>query len=50
MHQAGLFYVQEMAAGMATQVLDLQGGDIVVDICSAPGGKSIQLADTLQPL
>lgn len=50
MHQAGLFYVQEMAAGMSAQVLDVNSGDVVLDMCSAPGGKSIQLADRLQLL
>ena len=48
MHQAGLFYVQEMAAGLPAQVLDVQLGDIVLDMCAAPGGKSIQLADRLK--
>lgn len=47
MHQAGMFYVQEMAAGLPAQVLGVKMGEIVLDMCAAPGGKSIQLADFL---
>ncbi|MDR2415254.1 MAG: RsmB/NOP family class I SAM-dependent RNA methyltransferase [Candidatus Peribacteria bacterium] len=50
LHQEGYFYVQEMAAGLAAQMLQLQPGDIVLDLCAAPGGKSIQLADKLLSL
>jgi 16S rRNA C967 or C1407 C5-methylase (RsmB/RsmF family) len=46
-HQEGYFYVQEMAAGLAAQVLDVQAGDVVLDMCAAPGGKSVQLGDRL---
>lgn len=51
LHQEGKFYVQEMAAGMAAQVLYASDGksqprgQLVLDLCAAPGGKSIQLAD-----
>ncbi|MDR0282109.1 MAG: hypothetical protein LBI53_01995 [Candidatus Peribacteria bacterium] len=47
LHQQGAFYVQEMAAGLPAQILNIQPGEIVLDICAAPGGKSIQLADKL---
>jgi 16S rRNA C967 or C1407 C5-methylase (RsmB/RsmF family) len=47
LHQAGYFYVQEMAAGLPAQILNIQPNTIVLDLCAAPGGKSIQLADKL---
>jgi 16S rRNA C967 or C1407 C5-methylase (RsmB/RsmF family) len=46
-HQEGYFYVQEMAAGLVAQVLEVQASDVVLDMCAAPGGKSVQLGDRL---
>ncbi len=50
LHQAGFFYVQEMAAGLSAQVLSPEKGDLVLDLCAAPWGKTIQLADQLLEL
>ncbi len=36
LHQAGFFYVQEMAAGLSAQVLSPEKGDLVLDLCAAP--------------
>ena len=46
-HLAGLFYMQEPSASSAVEVLDVQEGDWVLDMCSAPGGKSTQIAAKL---
>lgn len=46
-HLAGLFYMQEPSASSAVEVLDVQAGDWVLDMCAAPGGKSTQLAAKL---
>jgi 16S rRNA (cytosine967-C5)-methyltransferase len=40
----GLFYVQDPAAQAAAAFLDPKSGDTVVDMCAAPGGKSIACA------
>ncbi len=47
LHQAWLIYVQEMAASLSMQVLWIQEGDVVLDMCAAPWWKSIQIADRL---
>lgn len=47
-HLAGLFYMQEPSAASAVEILDVQRGDWVLDLCAAPGGKSTQIAGKLQ--
>ena len=49
LHQAWLVYVQEMAASLSVQMLEIQKWDYVLDMCAAPWGKSVQIADSLQP-
>jgi len=40
----GAFYVEDEAAQLVPPLLDPQPGDIVLDACAAPGGKSTHLA------
>jgi len=47
LHQAGLIYVQEMAASLSVQMLGVKEWDYVLDMCAAPWGKSVQIADKL---
>ncbi len=47
-HHAGLFYSQEPSAMCAVPLLDVQKGERVLDLCSAPGGKATQIATYLQ--
>ena len=47
-HEMGLYYLQEPSAMSAVQALDVQKGDMVLDLCAAPGGKSTQIASHLQ--
>jgi 16S rRNA C967 or C1407 C5-methylase (RsmB/RsmF family) len=47
LHQAGLIYVQEMAASLSVQMFGVEEWDYVLDMCAAPWGKSIQIADRL---
>lgn len=47
LHDAGAFYIQEPSAMAAAAALDVQPDDMVLDLCAAPGGKSIQLANRL---
>jgi 16S rRNA (cytosine967-C5)-methyltransferase len=43
----GAFYVEDEAAQLIPPLLDPQPGDIVLDTCAAPGGKSTHLANLM---
>ncbi len=47
LHEAGAYYIQEPSAMSAAELLDVEEGDIVCDLCAAPGGKSTQIAAKL---
>ena len=42
-HEAGAFYLQEPAAMLPAEVMDARPGEILLDLCAAPGGKSTQM-------
>lgn len=42
----GAWWVQDAAAAIPAHVLNAQPGERVVDLCAAPGGKTMQLATT----
>lgn len=46
-YYAGLYYIQEPSAMTPANVLPIEAGDRVLDICAAPGGKSTELAARL---
>ena len=46
-HHAGMFYVQDPGAMATVTALEVQRGWKVLDTCSAPGGKSSQLASLI---
>ena len=41
-HALGCFYLQEPSAMVPAFLLNAQEGDVVLDLCAAPGGKSVQ--------
>ncbi|MBE6798770.1 MAG: hypothetical protein E7525_03195 [Ruminococcaceae bacterium] len=47
LHHAGAFYMQEPSATAVVEALGVDEGDIVLDLCAAPGGKSTQAASKL---
>ncbi len=47
LHHAGAFYMQEPSATSAVEMLGVQRGDYVLDLCAAPGGKSTQIGAKL---
>lgn len=44
----GLFYVQDFSSMMVAHVADIKKDDVVIDVCAAPGGKSLHAAELLQ--
>ena len=46
-HEAGVYYIQEPSAMTPANVLPIDEGDVVFDMCAAPGGKSTELAAKL---
>ncbi|MEO1107075.1 MAG: transcription antitermination factor NusB [Pseudomonadota bacterium] len=43
-YQAGAWWVQDAAAALPVRVLAPKPGEKVLDLCAAPGGKTLQLA------
>lgn len=46
--EKGLCAVQDIAAGFAPWIIDPQPGESLIDLCAAPGTKTIFLADMMQ--
>ncbi|SHJ59580.1 16S rRNA (cytosine(967)-C(5))-methyltransferase RsmB [Hespellia stercorisuis] len=44
----GDFTVQDVSSMLVTEIADPQKGARVIDVCAAPGGKSIHMADRLE--
>ncbi|AXT35502.1 methyltransferase domain-containing protein [Phaeobacter sp. LSS9] len=44
--EAGDWWVQDAAAALPAQLLAAQPGESVLDLCAAPGGKTMQIAAT----
>ena len=44
LHEAGAYYIQEPSAMSVVSLLDPQPGELVCDLCAAPGGKRITLS------
>jgi 16S rRNA (cytosine967-C5)-methyltransferase len=40
----GSWWVQDAAAAVPARLLDVKAGEAVLDLCAAPGGKTLQLA------
>lgn len=47
-HEAGVYYIQDASAMLPAEMLNPVPGDIVLDLCAAPGGKSTQLGMKLK--
>jgi len=47
-HSAGLYYLQEPSAMVPTVALDPQPGELVLDLCAAPGGKTTQILSLMK--
>jgi len=47
-YRDGVFYIQDMASCLAVEAADPQPGMTVLDICAAPGAKTIHLAQLME--
>ncbi|MDH5760518.1 MAG: RsmB/NOP family class I SAM-dependent RNA methyltransferase [Gemmatimonadota bacterium] len=47
-HWMGLFYVQQASTGVAAPALAPLPGERVLDLCSAPGGKTTHMAELME--
>lgn len=47
-HWLGLVYVQQASTGIAAPALDPRPGERVLDLCSAPGGKTLHMAELME--
>lgn len=47
-YHAGVIYPQEPSAMLPAQVLGAVPGDVVIDLCAAPGGKACRIAEDLK--
>ena len=48
LYHAGVFYPQEPSAMLPAQVLSAKPGEIVLDMCAAPGGKACRIGEDLK--
>lgn len=47
-HEAGVYYIQEPSAMAVVELLDPKPGDMVLDLCAAPGGKTTHIASRMK--
>ena len=46
--QKGAFHVQDISSMLVAHLANPQEGDTVIDVCAAPGGKSLHMAELLR--
>jgi 16S rRNA (cytosine967-C5)-methyltransferase len=44
----GLFSIQDEAAAFVSKVVDPKPGEVVIDLCAAPGGKSVHMGEMME--
>ena len=47
LYKNGLIYIQDLGSMLVSRILDPNEGDFVIDICSAPGGKTTHMAELM---
>lgn len=47
-YHCGLYYIQEPSAMVPADILPVEPGDRILDMCAAPGGKSTYLGARLK--
>lgn len=46
-YRKGMFYIQDISSMLVAETADLKAGDYVIDVCAAPGGKALHMAEKL---
>lgn len=46
--QQGAFHVQDISSMLVSHIAEPKEGDSVIDVCAAPGGKALHMAELLQ--
>lgn len=46
-YKSGLFHIQDLSSQICCEMLSPKSGEVVADVCSAPGGKAFTLAEML---
>ncbi len=44
----GLFHVQDLSSQLCCKALDPKAGEIVIDVCAAPGGKTFTITEMMR--
>lgn len=47
-YHAGFYYIQEPSAMLPGQILGAKPGERILDLCAAPGGKTVQIAAAMK--
>ncbi len=47
-YDEGLFVVQDEAAAFVSRVVDPKAGELVIDLCAAPGGKALHMGELME--
>lgn len=45
----GLFIIQDPSSGAVVEAVDPRPGEVIIDLCAGPGGKTAALADSVGP-
>ena len=45
--EKGMFYVQDISSMLVAHIANPKEGDYIIDVCAAPGGKSLHMAELL---
>lgn len=48
LYNNGMFSIQDESSMLAVNMLDPQAGEIIMDVCAAPGGKTLAIAEKMQ--
>ncbi len=48
LYKAGLFSIQDEASQMVAELIAPKGTDFIIDVCAAPGGKTLAIAEKME--